>query len=474
MQTQLCWFRTDLRVRDNPALSNALASGPTRAFYIATPEQWQLHDDAPIKLDFWRRNLIELSSELKKINVELLFFQVANYKEIPQLLQQILDCMEVSQLHYNRELPFNEKHRDELVNEVCSHQGVKVSSFDDQLLVPQRSVLNQSSLPFKVFTPFARKALVWMQNNPPLYAEEVTEDRNTITFPSVPILPHQCELADISWPQQELKWSQDWPAGEEAAKARLEKFTQTQISDYKCKRDIPSLNATSQLSAYLSTGVISVAECWRKAQKYFDDSGVETWRNELLWREFYRYTVHHFPHICKHKAYRENMNYVPWRHDPEDFEKWCHGQTGYPLVDAGMRQLLATGWMHNRLRMVTAMFLSKHLLIDWRWGERWFMQNLIDGDFASNNGGWQWSASTGVDAVPYFRIFNPTRQAERFDPEGDFIQHYVPELKTLKKNLIHNAGAKKTLNYPTPMVDHKFARERAILAFKTGDSPDVR
>ena len=168
------------------------------------------------------------------------------------------------------------------------------------------------------------------------------------------------------------------------------------------------------------------------------------------------------------------MSYVPWRHDHKDFDKWCNGQTGYPLVDAGMRQLLAKGWMHNRLRMVTAMFLSKHLLIDWRWGERWFMQNLIDGDFASNNGGWQWSASTGVDAVPYFRIFNPTRQAERFDPEGDFIQHYVPELKTLKKNLIHNAGANKPLNYPAPMVDHKFARERAMLAFKTGDSPNVR
>ena len=476
MQTQLCWFRNDLRVRDNPALSNALASGPTRAFYIATPEQWLLHDDAPIKLDFWRRNLIELSSELRKINVELLFFQVADYKEIPELLQQLLRCLKVSQLNYNRELPLNERLRDESVNEVCSRQGVKVSSFDDQLLVPQQSVLNKSSLPFKIFTPFARKVLSSIQNNPSLYEEQVSEARNTLTLtlPSAPTLPHQCELADISWPQPKQKWSSDWPAGEPAAKARLQTFVQTQISDYGFKRDIPSLNGSSQLSAYLNVGVVSVVECWRKAQNFFDNSGVDTWQNELLWREFYRHTVHHFPHICKHKTYRENMSYVPWRHDHKDFEKWCNGQTGYPLVDAGMRQLLAKGWMHNRLRMVTAMFLSKHLLIDWRWGERWFMQNLIDGDFASNNGGWQWSASTGVDAVPYFRIFNPTRQAERFDPEGEFIRHYVPELKTLKKNLIHNAGANKPLNYPAPMVDHKFARERAILAFKTGDSPDVR
>lgn len=474
MQTQLCWFRTDLRVQDNPALSNALNSGATRAIYIATPDQWLLHDDAPIKLDFWRRNLIELTSELQKLNVELLFFQVASYKEIPKLLQQLLNSMEVAQLHYNRELPLNERQRDALVDEMCSQQSVQVSSFDDQLLVPQQFALNQASLPFKVFTPFARKALASIQSNPLLYVEPVSQDGNAVRLPSGPILQHQCELADISWPQPRVKWSCDWPAGELVAKARLEKFVQTQISDYGRSRDIPSLKATSQLSVYLTGGVISVAQCWRKSQCYFDDTGVDTWRDELLWREFYRHTVHHFPHICMHKAYRENTSHIPWRHDHKEFEKWCNGQTGYPLVDAGMRQLLAEGWMHNRLRMVTAMFLSKHLLIDWRWGERWFMQNLIDGDFPSNNGGWQWSASTGVDAVPYFRIFNPTRQAQRFDPEGDFIRHYVPELAGLETKFIHNVGTRNILNYPAPMVDHKFARERALLAFKTGERSNVR
>tara|TARA_B110000116_G_scaffold121546_1_gene105414 strand:- start:715 stop:1233 length:519 start_codon:yes stop_codon:yes gene_type:complete len=171
-----------------------------------------------------------------------------------------------------------------------------------------------------------------------------------------------------------------------------------------------------------------------------------------------------------HKSYRENTDHIPWRHNKEEFEKWCQGQTGYPLVDAGMRQLLSIGWMHNRVRMVTAMFLSKHLLIDWRWGERWFMQNLIDGDFASNNGGWQWSASTGVDAAPYFRIFNPVTQSKRFDAAGNYIRSYIPELAQLSDSYIHEPGDRRPPNYPSPLVDHKFGRARALNAFKGSNS----
>jgi deoxyribodipyrimidine photo-lyase len=464
---QLCWFRTDLRVRDNPALSNALALGPTRAIYIATPSQWQLHDDAPIKIDFWRRNLSELKGQLQKLNVDLYCFQVASYKEIPQLLQKLLASLEIAQLHYNREYPLNERRRDELVNTECAQQGVAVSSAEDQLLVSPQLVLNKSDSPFKVFTPFARKALVEIQSNPWLHNAFSTLEKNAEILPPVGFLQKQREISDINWPQPNQQWEQAWPAGEAAARARLEEFAQNQISAYKENRDIPSLNSTSQLSAYLAAGVISVAECWRTAQKYYDDTGVETWKNELLWREFYRHTVHHFPHVCMHKAYRESASQIPWRHDNEEFEKWCNGQTGYPLVDAGMRQLLYGGWMHNRLRMVTAMFLSKHLLIDWRWGERWFMQNLIDGDFASNNGGWQWSASTGVDAAPYFRIFNPTTQSHRFDADGTFIRKHVPELAELSGKSIHEPADARPTGYPIPIVDHRFGRARALNAFKS-------
>ncbi len=467
MNTQLCWFRTDLRARDNPALANALASGPTRAIYIATPAQWLAHDDSLIKLDFWRRNLAELENALRKLNVELLFFQVPDYKDIPQLIQQLLSHMKIEQLHYNRELPFNERRRDDQVDLVCAQQGVTVSSYDDQLLVSPRSVLNQSASPFKVFTPFARKSLSVIQNYSTLLDGALTPTGNPSLLEAIPFMKYQCRSADISWPKPCEHWEQDWPAGEAIASARLQTFAQKRISAYKNNRDIPSLNATSQLSPYLNSGVISVAECWRTAQKYFDDCGVDTWRNELLWREFYRHTVYHFPHVCMHKAYRDNTSRIPWRHDRKEFDQWCNGQTGYPLVDAGMRQLLKNGWMHNRLRMVTAMFLSKHLLIDWRWGERWFMQNLIDGDFASNNGGWQWSASTGADAAPYFRIFNPTRQSNRFDAEGHYIRRYVQELAALPNKRIHEPADSRPKDYPAPLVDHGFARERALNAFKS-------
>ena len=467
MKHQLCWFRTDLRVRDNPALSNALAVGPTRAIYIATPSQWQLHDDAPIKIDFWRRNLSVLKEELRKLNVDLHFFQVANYKEIPPLLEKLLLSFEIAQLHYNREYPLNERRRDEMVNAVCAQQGVAVSSAEDQLLVSPKLVLNKSSLPFKVFTPFARKALVEIQNNPGLNNAFFTLEKNAETLPAVQFLQERREISDINWPQPSQQWEQDWPAGEDAARARLEAFAQNQISAYKEKRDTPSLNSTSQMSAYLAAGIISVADCWRTAQKYYDNTGVETWKNELLWREFYRHTVHHFPHVCMHQAYHKSASQIPWRHDNEEFEKWCNGQTGYPLVDAGMRQLLASGWMHNRMRMVTAMFLSKHLLIDWRWGERWFMRNLIDGDFASNNGGWQWSASTGVDAAPYFRIFNPTTQSRRLDARGTYIRNYVPELAHLCDKTIHEPDDARPADYAAPVVDHRFGRARALNAFKS-------
>jgi len=369
-------------------------------------------------------------------------------------------------LHYNREYPLNEKKRDELVDAVCAQQSIAVSSFDDQLLASPKLLLNQVGLPFKVFTPFARKVLVAIQGSSQLYDEPSTVARNAPKLPQAQKLPQQRELADISWPEPSQEWKHDWPAGETAAGERLDKFSQTQISAYKDRRDIPSINATSQLSAYLAAGIISVADCWRSAQKYYDDTSVETWKNELLWREFYRHTVYHFPHVCMHKTYRENTGHIPCRHDSNEFERWCLGQTGYPLVDAGMRQLSTSRWMHNRLRMVTAMFLSKHLLIDWRWGERWFMRNLIDGDFASNNGGWQWSASTGVDAAPYFRIFNPVRQSQRFDAEGCYIRHYVPELAALPPKIIHEPTDLCTGNYPEPIVEHKFARARALNAFK--------
>ncbi|MFC7001925.1 cryptochrome/photolyase family protein [Pseudobowmanella zhangzhouensis] len=229
-------------------------------------------------------------------------------------------------------------------------------------------------------------------------------------------------------------WLERWPAGEQLAQQQLQRFVHEAIRDYKQTRDFPAQDNTSRLSAYQAVGALSTMQCLRAAlaenngELDSGNEGIVTWINELIWRDFYRHLLVAYPDLCKHKAFKSDTDRLPWKHDEDKFQRWCEGNTGYPIVDAAMRQMNQTGWMHNRLRMIVAMFLTKHLFIDWRWGERYFMQKLVDGDLASNNGGWQWSASTGCDAVPYFRIFNPVTQSERFDPKGDFIRNYVPEI----------------------------------------------
>ena len=265
-------------------------------------------------------------------------------------------------------------------------------------------------------------------------------------------------------------------AGEQAAQQRLSIFTAAAIDGYLDQRDFPAKPGTSQLSAYLAAGVISVRQCLHAAlaanQGEFDSGkpGVITWINELLWREFYTHILVGYPKVSRHRAFKPETEALAWRNAPKDLLAWQQGRTGFPIIDAAMRQLLATGWMHNRLRMIVAMFLTKNLLIDWREGERFFMQHLVDGCLAANNGGWQWSASTGTDSVPYFRVFNPVSQSKKFDPNGDFIRRWVPELKHLSAKEIHQpkllSGLFGTEDYPKPIVDLSTSRLRAIEAFK--------
>ena len=258
--------------------------------------------------------------------------------------------------------------------------------------------------------------------------------------------------------------------GEKAAIEILENFFENKISDYKVARDFPAQDSTSKLSVYLSSGIISAKKCVSKLLEISEDSpgtGEYSWFNEIIWREFYKYIIFHYPRVSMRKSFNEKYDQVKWRDDEEDFVAWTKGETGFPIIDAAMKQLLNTGWMHNRLRMIVAMFLSKNLLIDWKRGEEFFMQNLIDGDHASNVGGWQWSASTGVDAAPYFRIFNPITQSEKFDKEGLFLKHYLPNLESLSKKEIHNPDIelRKELNYPMPITDLSSSRKRAIEVF---------
>lgn len=267
-----------------------------------------------------------------------------------------------------------------------------------------------------------------------------------------------------------------WPTGEGFALEQLDVFIENHLSDYKLERDFPNVKGTSQLSPYLNLGILSIRQCLQALFRtehgnfHIANEGQQTWLDELLWREFYQHILFDFPHVSKHIPFKKDTQKIKWNHNPEHLTAWQTGQTGIPIIDAGMRQLQKTGWMHNRVRMITAMFLCKNLLIDWRIGEQWFMEHLIDGDLAANNGGWQWCASTGTDAVPYFRIFNPIAQSKKFDPNGDYIRQWVDELADLDNKMIHEPYSSKTplqLNYPKPIVDLKETRMKAIETFKS-------
>ncbi len=462
MSLTLHWFRTDLRIDDNTSLHAAAGSGPAVALYIATPQQWDLHEDAPIKRDFWRRNLQQLEARLQQQGIPLLYAEVTGYSDIPQLLGHLLPALGITALHCNREFPLYEQRRDALVAASLGAAGIAMHIHDDQTLLPPERVLTKTGQPFKVFTPFSKCVRELLQQAP---VAAVPAPQHQVA-PQLPLLPQLRALAELSWPQPEAQWERLWPAGEDHAWLVLRDFIATRVDDYKQQRDFPGIEGTSKLSPQLTAGVLSVRQCWLASLQVDPNASVFSWQNELLWRDFYKHVMFAFPHVCKGYNWREDLGHVPWRHDDEDFRRWCEGRTGIPIVDAAMRQLLRTGWMHNRLRMIAAMFLSKQLLIDWRWGERWFMQHLIDGDFSANNGGWQWSSSTGTDAAPYFRIFNPVTQSGRFDPDGQFIRQWVPELAGLDAGSIHDPGLLRPAEYPAPMLDLGFGRERALNAFK--------
>ena len=463
MRNQLVWFRNDLRVHDNPALFYASESGEsTIAIYIATPEQWQLHDDAANKIDFWRRNLQCLYTSLAELNITLHFFQVQTYQEVPELITSICRQWDINQLHFNQQYAVNEQKRDRHVVDACVQIDVQAQSYNEQLLLIPKSIRTKVGAPFKVFTPFARQARLQMQE--PMVMLPAPKKQQAIKLAR---MPEELELTEVSWVSVENTVQKMWLAGEDSAAAILSQFYKNDIQSYEHNRDIPSVSGTSQLSPYLACGVISIKQCWHATESYCASSdSVTVWQNELLWREFYNHILIDYPQISKHKPWKIKTDTIQWRDNETELKAWQEGQTGFPIIDAGMRQLLSCGWMHNRLRMITAMFLSKHLLIDWRLGERWFMKHLIDGDLAANNGGWQWCASTGTDAVPYFRLFNPVRQSERFDPEGKFIRHYLPELSHLSNKEIHFPIKNRPEEYPVPIINLADGRMRVLAEFK--------
>lgn len=461
---QLVWLRSDLRTLDNSALYHALQQGPSIALYVISPAQWALHDDAAIKVDFRLRNVETLAAQFDTLNVPLIVIECDLWKNLPSALHKVCQNLKINQLHFNAEYGANEQQRDKLCTEHLQTQGIEVQCHGDATLFPPGSIRTQQGQMFKVFTAF--KKACWLQlDAAPLNQLPAPAAQTPISVESnlALIKPH---LANNSY------WNTLWPAGEQAALQLLHNFCQEKIADYHEQRDFPALDGTSTLSPWLACGAISIKHCWHQALLSkstlagSSNNGLMTWLSELLWREFYQHLLALNPRLSRGEPYLESTRQIVWRHSDKDLQAWQQGQTGFPIIDAAMRQLTTTGWMHNRLRMIVAMFFSKNLLLPWQLGEQWFMRHLIDGDLAANNGGWQWCASTGVDAVPYFRIFNPVTQSQRFDPQGDFIRFWLPELKQLNAKQIHMpTAANRPPSYPSPIVDLKSSRLRAIETF---------
>ena len=468
----LVWIRRDLRLTDNTALRRATerATDGTVTVFAITPDQWREHDEAPAKVEFWLENLRVLSDDLASKNIPLRIVTVDRFDGLPSVLRELAREVGADALFFNREHEVNERRRDAAVREVFEADGLEVHGFDDHTLLPPLEVRTKQGGPYSVFTPYKR---AWIEHAKSIDLDPLPAPREQPRIDVEPDpVPDAIEGFDSGKARLDL-----WPTGERAAQGKLGAFVQHRLASYQERRDLPGVNGTSTLSPYLAAGVLSPRQALHAALRHNRNrlsggsKGADTWISELIWREFYAQVLRAFPRVSMHRAFRPELDEnVAWREDREAFEAWKEGRTGIPIVDGAMRQLLRTGWMHNRLRMVVAMFLSKNLLIDWREGERHFMRHLIDGDLAANNGGWQWSASVGTDAAPYFRIFNPITQGERFDPDGTFVHRFVPELEGVTGKDLHDPrrideAELRRRRYPPMIVDPKPTRERAIAAF---------
>lgn len=423
----LFWFRRDLRLSDNTALFYALQQEKSvlPLFIFDKNILDKLEDKADARVEFIHDQLTKISKDLESKGGSILI----KYGDPEEIYKSLLDEYEIESVYTNRDYEPYAKSRDKAIEALLKDNGVSFFTFKDQMIFEPGEILNGSGEFYKVFTPFSK---VWLEKyNKTKYSplDELEWD-NLFQTDKLPIL----SLEDMGFQHSDI------PIPPKTADEEL-------ISHYDEKRNFPAVKGTSRLGIHLRFGTISIRKLAKKAA-----SLNKTFLTELIWREFYMMILGYNPEVVD-RAFKPAYDQIPWRNNEEEFEAWCQGVTGYPIVDAGMRELNATGFMHNRVRMIVASFLTKHLLIDWRWGEAYFAKKLLDFELASNNGGWQWAAGTGTDAQPYFRVFNPTSQMEKFDKDLKYIKKWIPELETKK--------------YPEPIVDHKFARQRAIDTYKS-------
>jgi deoxyribodipyrimidine photo-lyase len=445
----LMWFRRDLRLQDNAALCYALQSGlPVLPLFIFDKQILdKLEDKKDARVQFIHQTLQDLKLELQHKQSDLLVAYGNPMEVWPQLFEQY----DIVQIFANEDYEPYARERDEQVKALAASKGASLLTFKDQCIFNHSEVLKDDGKPYTVFTPYSRK---WKAKLLGIDTFKALPQ----PLPAMPALqPYDCEsrsdaffkVGSLPMPSlAQMGFEENTHLRYPSKESRL-----SIIKNYKAQRDFPAIEGTSRLGLHFRFGTISVRE---KAAKAIAIS--ETYLNELIWREFYMQILWHFPHVAK-QAFKPAYDRIAWRNDAAEFEKWCKGQTGYPIVDAGMRELNATGFMHNRVRMIVASFLTKHLLIDWRWGEAYFAKKLLDFDLSANNGGWQWAAGSGTDAAPYFRVFNPALQSAKFDPKGEYIRKWVPEI---------GSG-----NYPKPMVVHEYARNRCLETYKAALAEQV-
>lgn len=423
----LFWFRRDLRLEDNAGLYHALKerTNVLPIFIFDADILSKLDEPADARVQFIHQSVASLKTDLRKSHSDIL---VRHGKPL-EIIQKILSEFDVEAIYTNCDYEPEARRRDEAVAKLCRQNDVEFLTFKDQCLFEKDEILSGTLKPYTVYTPYKKKVLSCLTD---FYLRSYPTLRYEKNFLKISRAEKMPTLSDLGFKAQAVRYPS----------TRVSPET---LKKYARQRDFPSLHGTSLLGLHLRFGTVSVRELARLGKRYSP-----VWLSELIWRDFFMQILWHFPHVQK-KSFREKYDKIAWRKSKKDFQKWSEGRTGYPLVDAGMRELNETGFMHNRVRMVTASFLTKHLLIHWYEGERYFAGKLLDYDLSANNGNWQWAAGSGCDAAPYFRVFNPLTQAKKFDPQNEYIKKWIPEYGTDK--------------YPAPMIQHEEARSRCLQAY---------
>lgn len=475
----LLWFRDDLRLADHPALLDAVArKNPVIPIYIFDEESKGIRPLGGASRWWLHHSLAALSADLEAKGAPLLIFKGPARTIIAELTKKLKPNAVV----WNRRYRKAEIALDTAIKDDLKKADIVAESFSGTLLFEPWTVKSKAGTFMRVFTPFYRAATAQGEPAPPAAAPRTIPGHDikpksvgAVTLNALELLPTQPDWAS--------GLREEWTPGEKGARKRLDVFLKNGLADYKDGRNFPDRPSTSKLSPHLRFGEITARQCWHAAGHAVEsgtskgrDSDLATFRSELGWREFSYHLLYHLDDIARENM-QKRFDAFQWARNAKALRQWQKGQTGYPIVDAGMRELWQTGWMHNRVRMIVGSFLVKHLMIDWRKGEDWFWDTLVDADMASNPASWQWVSGTGADAAPYFRVFNPILQGEKFDPDGAYVRRYVPELARMPAKYIHapwtapdsvlqDAGVSLGFDYPHPMVDHQAARDRALATFE--------